>query len=273
MMIGFKTKTITLERRTNDLMVMFCPNKVRNNALTGMRIENLEQAKVIKQYKKMYSAECQNVKNLKKKISDVQQESLYLKKEIQRLKRKLIPLNNPRPRRQPRQTKDWEEISSERTKCRRLAFFKELLMNTLRSMKVCHRAEVYLWLDDNRIHFSFSPSDLVPTEHLSNIATELPVQSSLDHTYCAQPKNLGDSDHFQDLNYSEIYDCSANWQKSHIRRIIYVMDCFRISHEAYHELRMVSKGHLPPIGRLSKEKKIMSEEIPYQRHPKVNISK
>ena len=49
------------------------------------------------------------------------------------------------------------------------------------------------------------------------------------------------------------------------------MDCFRISHEAYHELCMVSKGHLPPLGRLSKEKKIMSEEIPYEKHPKVGI--
>ena len=30
---------------------------------------------------------------------------------------------------------------------------------------------------------------------------------------------------------------------------VHVLDSFRISYEAYHELRMVSKGHLPPIWR------------------------
>ena len=47
------------------------------------------------------------------------------------------------------------------------------------------------------------------------------------------------------------------------------MDSFRISHEAYHELRMVSKGHLPPLRRLAAEKAIMSNQIPYIKYPDV----
>ena len=35
-------------------------------------------------------------------------------------------------------------------------------------------------------------------------------------------------------------------------------------------LRMVSKGHLPPLGRLAKEKKKCHRKIPYKKHPKVS---
>ena len=48
------------------------------------------------------------------------------------------------------------------------------------------------------------------------------------------------------------------------------MDKFQISHEAYHELRMVSKNQLPPVRKIATEKKLMSEEIPYMKHPTVN---
>ena len=201
----------------------------------------------------------------------MQKDSLQLKQQVKQLKEKIVQFTETPQKRKPKQTKEWNKIGSERTKKQRLGIFKELLINTIKSMKVCHRAEIYLWLEDNRIHFSFSPVDLLQKEKFNHIHSENQVNFSLDHTYCAQDTHIGENDNFTDLNYSEIYDSSANWQKSHIRRIIYVMDCFQISHEAYHELRMVSKGHLPPIGRLSKEKKVMSEEIPYHKHPKVNI--
>ena len=51
---------------------------------------------------------------------------------------------------------------------------------------------------------------------------------------------------YHDFDYSEIFDTTGHWKKQHIRRLIHVMDNFRISHDAYHELKIVSKGHLPP---------------------------
>ena len=48
------------------------------------------------------------------------------------------------------------------------------------------------------------------------------------------------------------------------------MDCFRISHEAYHELRNSGNGHFPPLHHIMKEKVAMSAEIPYSKHPTVS---
>ena len=75
----------------------------------------------------------------------------------------------------------------------------------------------------------------------------------------------------QSVDLADIYTCEGQWRKIHICRLIHVLDTFRISHEGYHELRMVSKGHLPPMWRLAKEKVIMSEEIPYIKHPSVRM--
>ena len=103
-------------------------------------------------------------------------------------------------------------------------------------MKVCHRAEVSLWFEQNKVHFSFSPFELNTKHNFGTLVNGNLQNITSDHTYSAEPSNCGENDNFYDLDYSEIYDCSGDWEKKHIRRLIYVMDCFRISHEAYHEL-------------------------------------
>ena len=135
-------------------------------------------------------------------------------------------------------------------------------------MQACHRAEVSVWLGSNKINFSFSPSDLSPKQIVTNFTHDIVCS---EHNYAAGDRFVGKADNFNDIDYSDIYDSCGEWIKNHIRKLINVMDSFRISHEAYHELRMVSKGHLPPISRLAKEKKIMSQEIPHEKHPKVGI--
>ena len=95
-----------------------------------------------------------------------------------------------------------------------------------------------------------------------------------DHTYHTNNSN-GDNEeveYFDDVNYSEIFDNNGNWLKKHIRRLVHVLDTYRISHEAYHEIRMVLKGHLPPMIRLSNEKHLMSEKIPYIKFAEVQNS-
>ena len=54
--------------------------------------------------------------------------------------------------------------------------------------------------------------------------------------------------------------------------IITVMDTFRISHEAYHELRHAGKGHFPPLHHIVREKTLMSNVIPYIKHESVSVS-
>ena len=92
-----------------------------------------------------------------------------------------------------------------------------------------------------------------------------------DHSY-ASPENLKlnhEDDDLQDIDYSSIFDSHGNWQEKHKRSIINVIDSYGISHEAYHELRLARKGHFPPLYKIINEKKIMSAEIEFIRHPTV----
>ena len=251
---------------------MFCPNKVSDNALHAMQIDIIEKRQQIQHLKQEYAGECKTVKEQQKQIISMQHENLYFRQELQRLNKKLAFLEYSDCKRKPRLKKKWDKINSERTKRLRFASFKDLLLTTLKSMQVCHRAEISLWFEQNKINFSFSPSDLNGKSDKRNCLNDQFKHVKIDHAYASDSTQEVENECFNDLDYCEIYDNNGEWKKQHIRRIIYVLDAFRISHEAYHELRIVSKGHLPPIGRLSKEKKIMSEEIPYEKHPKVSTS-
>ena len=200
------------------------------------------------------------------------QTDLYaLENKIKSLRNQLRGVSSSETSKAARPQKNWHEINSDRTKRRRLSSFKDLLLETLKKMKVCHRAEVSLWLEKNKIAFSFTPCDLRRNESNNKCVNSNGKNVYSNHTYSRREQDYSENDTFDDMEYSDIYDCCGEWRRKHIRKIIYVMDCFRVSHEAYHELRMVSKGHLPPIGRISNEKKFMSEEIPYEKHPKVSM--
>ena len=199
------------------------------------------------------------------------QKNLLLQEELKTFKLQRESWANLGQNRKPRAIKDWHKINSECMKHRRINHFKKILLDTFRSMKACHRAEVSLWLDQKRISFSFYPSDLLENTNLKEFPTGRNPNKHCDHTYASQRTKWVEEDMFSDFDYSEIFNSLGEWRIDHIRRLINVMNSFCISHEACHELRMVSKGHLPPIGHLSKEKKKMSEEIPYEKHLKVGI--
>ena len=157
------TSVTTVLTKDSDIIIMFCPNKIQNNALRGMRVEVLEKQKHIQHYKKLYGAECQKVKNLKTQIVGMHQKNLHLLEEIENLKRKLKDLAILGKKKNPRTTKEWQQINSDCTKCRRLASFKIILLEMLKSLQACHRAEVSLWLEERKNTFQFLPFRFHPT--------------------------------------------------------------------------------------------------------------
>ena len=205
-----------------------------------------------------------------KTMKSMKIDMLYLEQSIKQLKERNSFLKYGPKKRKPRKHKEWDKINSERTKRQRLGHVKELLLQTLKSVEVCHRAEISIWLEKNKIHFSFSPSDLNKTRNSDMVNNGFLQHMNSEHSYSKSQTDM-EIETLNDVEYSEIYQSSGEWQKCHIRRLIHVMDCFHISHEAYHELRMVSKGHLPPLSRLAKEEQKMSEIIPYEKYPKVSI--
>ena len=134
----------------------------------------------------------------------------------------------------------------------------------------CHRAQLSMCLGSRTVNFSWKPRDFKRisecTEPIFNFGNKS------DHTYASKKFITQDSeyDYLDDIDYTSIFDSEGNWQEKHKRRIINVMDSYRISHEAYHELRHAGKGHFPPLHHIQKEKNAMSGELTYTKHPTVS---
>ena len=151
----------------------------------------------------------------------------------------------------------------------------------------CHRAHLSLCIDNKTVNYSWSRKHFEihanrPQKGIQSDGNSVQtgfnsdqVPSNSDHCYARKSqKSEGDNeedDDVEDVDYSSIFDADGKWQRSHKRHIIHVLDSFRISHEAYHELRHAGKGHFPPLGAIMKEKIVMSDEIPYVKHPTVSI--
>ena len=229
-----------------------------------MREEMLHFKSQVIHLKKMYASELDTNRKMQKHLKQIQNEKQDIYSKYLHLKSKLSKYEVKYSTSDYRKKKNWTEIQSVRTKYRRLNEYKNDILSTLKENTACHRAEITLWIHDRQAHFSFSPKQI--TQKMPN-STLLSIYQ--DHTYTRHDTDFDEESTYNDINYSEIFDCEGNWKSKHVRKLVHVMDNFKISQQAYHEIRMVSKGHLPSLYKISLEKKIMTEEIPYTKHPKV----
>ena len=249
---------------------MTCVNNLHSKALQKLREDYLISEKKIQHLKQLYKAECANSSKVLKKLREVT-------KELEQLKNKYASMTSEKeimPKKKIiRKRKHWDDLKNECTKRRRLAHYKDRILETLKNIEGCHRGDVQLWLNEERVKFTWSPKDFKKIEKMS---PEMHVLNNIshDHSYVSNNDTINniEEDEFEDLNYSEIYNCDGSWKRNHLQCLVHVLDSYRISHEAYHELRLVSKGHLPPIWRLVVEKNSMSDQIPYIKHPQVRTS-
>ena len=254
-------------------MNMSCPNKINDNVLSKMQIDYLECTRQVKHLKKLYSQELCINRKLKKSLLESQSKIQEISNTCIELKRKLqnYRVKDPGPP-EKRRRKDWDQIKSDKTKQRRFNLYKDSIFSTLKELNVCHRAQITMWLPGNHITFSWGPEDFNDEVeiNLNDGRTQQLLEDILNnHSYVKKTSLDNDDCSFNDTNFSEIYDNDGTLNKSHVQKIVHVMDCFRISHEAYHEIRTVSKGHLPLICKVCSEKKLMSEQLPYIKHPRV----
>ena len=120
-------------------------------------------------------------------------------------------------------------------------------------------------MGDKTVNFSWKS---IPVQ----TCNQFNFNTTSDHSYASSKLLNHDCDEEEeDIAYDSIFDSEGNWQEKHKRGIINVMDCYRISHEAYHELRHAGKGHFPPLYKIRLEKAAMSAEIPYIKHATVRV--
>ena len=243
--------------------------------LANMRKDFLKCKMELKHFKQSYRSECLKNDYLRREILKMKKSNGKLQCKIDEINRVSDVRKQENTEKVTRKRKQWDEIKNDCTKRRRFAHYKSMILSTLKEISICHRAEITIWVYDNKINFSLGPKDLSTYSNLSNeeaLRHNNRENVYHDHRYACQNEDIfAENELFDDINHSQIYNSQGQWRIEHIRRLVHVLDNFRISHEAYHELRMVSKGHLPPLSKLAAQKKIMSDKIPYIKHPTVSL--
>ena len=230
------------------------------------RLKLLQCQKEKRHFNFLFNKAVKENNRLKQTLAKLNQTVVELQEKCQDLTMKIN--NQNACKKGNRKRKSWSQIKCEHTKRKRIEQYGEKILNNIkRNVEECEGADLSLSVGRRLIKYKWRSKDF--EEQLQDTTK---VQHLHDHNYATTNKTKyeierEDTDH---ADYSEFVDSEGNWRKRHIRSIINVMDKFRISHEAYHELKMVSKSQLPPIGKIAREKKIMSEELPYLKHPTVN---
>ena len=252
-----------------DLRLTYTMPVNMNNFLKELRFENLELKKEKRHLQNLFNKAVKSNNKLKKLLSQSEQICMQLKEKNENLIHALKQCQST-PDRPERKRKSWSQIKCEHTKRKRVSQFGEYVLTSIKNnIDECQGADLTLSIGSEKLnyqwkskHFKDASSNSDPVPDLSHLN---------DHTYVKDFKRQPDrTEDPNSVDYSEIFDDDGNWRIRHIRKIINVMDKFRISHEAYHELRMSSKSKLPPIGQIVKEKIIMSECLPYEKHPTVS---
>ena len=250
-------------------------NTSDKSMLRKLRLDGLQAKKEATEYKYMYRAECHKNQCLSKQIGKLKKLLEISQNKCQRLIRKLCPVNNSNTsgnlaRELTRKCKSLTQAKCDCTKRQRLSEYRHILFRTIQhKIPQCKRAQIGLWFDGKVVNYTWKSKDF--REKYTQRATPFNFHPHADHSYASSKliEYSSDEEDFSDIDYSSIFDSDGNWQKRHKRSIIHVMDSYRISHEAYHELRHAGKDHLPPLYQIRNEKILMSDEIPYIRHPSV----
>ena len=169
--------------------------------------------------------------------------------------------------------KEYCDLKSRSQKKIRRDDYRRALNNTIRHFPDVVSASVQLNVGSEWLQLLYSANDIDSPNGISN-PNLVAQQINLEHNY-ALNSNLIDLNSVQDdeAKYEEIDPTlisSGKISQRHIRKTVHVIDKYKIPQHAYHELRMSCKGILPSISTLSKERLLMSSEIPYVINPDVS---
>ena len=163
-----------------------------------------------------------------------------------------------------RVNKIWNDLNCNRTKFKRKAKYKDVLDLSLSCITECKRAKVSLTLGEEEVDIKLTEKEM--NTHRANLGITLPERTNIlpdpdpdsevnVSSPVSSPRN--------DQNNYDIFDDKYKITQKHKRTIITAMDKHRISHKAYHAIRKAGKQNWPSLNMIKKEKKEMSNEIPF----------
>ena len=208
------------------------------------------------QYRRLYEAEVvenEQLSTIRKNLRTNYQLALNqinrLKLRIQDLK-EVLAKHNPKIFR-----KRWDEVSAQ-TKRKRKNDYREVIDNALETIPECKKAKLEIYLGHDKVKFTWSEEDMAKCRN------------------SARQKGFGiiDPAALSSDDENDIDEESKKIVTSRLKEeVIHVMDRYRISQDAYHEMQQTLKTiPMPPIHHIKKQKRLMSVEIPYIKEPDVS---
>ena len=214
----------------------------KDRFIHSLRTAELQAKRECRHYKLLYSQECRKTKVLLKEINKLRKQIADSKRKNELVSSKNSQLTQQHETKVTRKRKCWTQLKCERTKHQRVSEYGSSVLNTINvNFSQCKRAQLSLFMGDKTVNFSWTSKDMQKCSNAQQSA--LQFSNMYDHSYACSKLVDHDSkeDDIADIDYNSIFDSEGKWQPKHKRSIITVMDCYRISHEAYHELRLAGK--------------------------------
>ena len=208
--------------------------------------------------------------NLRKENHDLLQNNELLHERLDKVMQHIDNFQIPKP------YKKWENLQSAATKAKRKCQYHRCLEQSMMYLHEATRARVQLRVGEKEVFFVWSTNDLCMLRNQAKtwegLSTNNNQSSSNEGNEFIDAYDSEDEDQIQSVDTDlDVYLPNGSWNTTHLRRILHVMDIFKISYKAYHELRMTSRSILPPLNKLKVERNTMSNEITSLHHKTVNI--
>ena len=147
----------------------------------------------------------------------------------------------------------WQNVTRQ-TKRKRKSDYNEILDRAIKNIPECKKAKVHLRLGQENVQFKWNIAEM--RQHRDSLRRQ--GFNIIEPTILSDDEK-SDSDRIE----------TDEERKKRRRKVVSMMDQFKISQKGYHEFRKMFAPTIPPINQIKQERLIMSGEIPYIKHPSV----
>ena len=158
----------------------------------------------------------------------------------------------------PKPKKRWDSLKSGNSIAKRKSEYRHCLNQAMMHLHEVQRARIQLRIGKNEIVFIWCQNELRK------------LRNNLRSSHNTHQEINDDSDNDEMSVHGDAFMPDGEWNEMHLRKIIHVMDIFKISFQAYHELCLTSNSILPPLYKIRRARFKMSDVIKSLHHHTVN---
>ena len=161
--------------------------------------------------------------------------------------------------------KKWSQLTNPGTRYRRKKLYKKIIDRAVCCITECTKAKISLCLDEENVDILWSEKEM--DQHRNSLGITNQKYKFIRDRFLGRRRKLRNwcrpARKLSHLNAKEgIFNEKCQYSRTHIRRVLTVMDDNRISQDAYQSLRTVCSGHMPSLNSIKREKRFMSQQLP-----------